>query len=50
MANKKKDKREKFSAKVVYINGMGSELCRQCHDNCKRRMGRKGLRKEPSAE
>ena len=26
MANKKKDKREKFSAKVVYINGMGSEL------------------------
>lgn len=26
MANKKKDKRKKFSAKVVYINGMGSEL------------------------
>lgn len=26
MANKKKDKREKFSAKMVYINGMGSEL------------------------
>lgn len=26
MTNKKKEKREKFSAKVIYINGMGSEL------------------------
>lgn len=43
---------ERINREVLEISALSmvSKLCRQCHDNCKRRMGRKGLRKEPSAE